>query len=975
MMIAGITIVLMTDTHDNYAYAEHKPTKCIIDIHGERHPITYLNETRQNPDGSYYPGDAFYYLFKWSDRSPEDECLMRDLRIETANLILNHTSRSKGPSELGPITYNRITHHSNDPIVAFVDITGFHYASMVDRCHAKWAKPGESHKSGWERWSVYDMPFMSKEGEEDLTEYEKTEAKRAGSAAWEGWRQFKVGKGAPDLPLCPFKRGPHELPDNPNTPSHLEYYDEKIFRLKMHTWKITKNSTAHSHGNFTTHADPDSSLKFDVRIQELCSTLKPETGCAWGTAQIKPHRKVCIYESLESQGIDPLLPPDGIKPESYIIPVDECFESDGSKATLDLRVTGVFLAREHYANGIPVTGHMVFVGDLDPLLQDPALYVITTKPPLHHHVGRYDAKNLDGTYYHDDPIHIRHEPSWAWKDERATHINFTVKLLHSTLPLKDDTHCMASKCNHTISITPPPHRWLEEIHWYGNGDGASVYVAHTSFAFTNYTFPYEMTAWNLGEPVANGTGADWAELVPYRPEYRYVHSYPVLRDAAEYAFDDRHGVALLYMGSWQEDGSAGDGLLLYPQRRSYNNGWTAIIGGGHDHAQQYVAFDQVHRLSEGRSGSAAASNMSLQYEAPYVQAAMFVQYGYGALLWEWPVSDFVFPERTIEGASARGAIYENISSSLDVYSRDFAGTDTLLYNTGTLVYPEMPFTKHLLVRSVDSHGTTQEQDRLSLKIVPYMGEYLSDYTHDKTMHDTGSNSNITRMIIDDMHQMYQEYAGDGIINTTILRTSAYFEDLEIRQQNSTTPPIADSLLKEIITLTGQYPQPTKTIRMALPYHLGLGVLSPTSLHITINDTTTHILNYKYYSFGGHENITINVRTDNTLSAERVQGAMINLSPPENFGMVKMVKVNGTEVRQKCLDVSCTILDLTPHRQTDITMYNKWGGQAHTTIPPAEPDFAIPRPATSTTLTGIATIVGVLVLVVSLYIIYRRFQRA
>jgi len=65
----------------------------------------------------------------------------------------------------------------------------------------------------------------------------------------------------------------------------------------------------------------------------------------------------------------------------------------------------------------------------------------------------------------------------------------------------------------------------------------------------------------------------------------------------------------------------------------------------------------------------------------------------------------------------------------------------------------------------------------------------------------------------------------------------------------------------------------------------------------------------------------------------------------------------------------------PHRQTDITMYNKWGGQAHTTIPPAEPDFAIPRPATSTTLTGIATIVGVLVLVVSLYIIYRRFQRA
>jgi len=47
-------------------------TTCVVSIKSKTFPVMYNEEPRNNPDGSYYPGDAFHYLFVYS---ASDTCL------------------------------------------------------------------------------------------------------------------------------------------------------------------------------------------------------------------------------------------------------------------------------------------------------------------------------------------------------------------------------------------------------------------------------------------------------------------------------------------------------------------------------------------------------------------------------------------------------------------------------------------------------------------------------------------------------------------------------------------------------------------------------------------------------------------------------------------------------------------------------------------------------------------------------------
>jgi len=48
------------------AYATHQSTQCDITIYAEILPVSYISEPRGNPDDSFYPGDAFHYLFTFT---------------------------------------------------------------------------------------------------------------------------------------------------------------------------------------------------------------------------------------------------------------------------------------------------------------------------------------------------------------------------------------------------------------------------------------------------------------------------------------------------------------------------------------------------------------------------------------------------------------------------------------------------------------------------------------------------------------------------------------------------------------------------------------------------------------------------------------------------------------------------------------------------------------------------------------------
>ena len=1000
VMVMAAVIAASCAAPDAAVWANHPATDCVLRVSGSTYPVTYLGEPRQNPDGTYYPGDAFYYVFRWSEQSDDPAgCSVRAPLLETSRLQLDHRAvwvDSNGREDRRA----SLTHRNLDPSVAFLASTDFYAGRAVASCKEMFAKPGESNTWRYDRWVVYDKVFLTKDTDR-LTEFEKTLKSKGygGEPAW-GWWTDRIdtkSRHVQDLPYCPwakYKGGnikggiipeDQKLNDTtaglPGAPPHMKPYGGGIFYVTTHGWGITTGADApHAH-LVATPADPESVEWFEERVREACDGLGARSGCVYGTAEVRPDRGVCVSDVVGAYGavldawhkqlppydvrdekrdrVKPPPPPGypagswahllsnrsyafavdtvppGMHPEAYQMPAggDACARPAMDGAKLELTASGHYWAPHHYANGIPVRGLEEVSKDRGPSLQDGGLSIILTKPPLHHAEG-YDAKNLDGTYYHEDPIYVRHEPSWKWKDERSAHIIFeTHRLPPVTLPVIDEFDCSQSPqpsmdangtsalvshtavppCEHTVEVDSPP--WLAEILWFGNGDGLTVSTTDTSHDFGTYEFAYNMTAYNLGKQVAGAANSTEAEVVPYEPSYETAYSYPVLADAREYAFDDRHGIAMRYGGSWQED-------VLHPMRRSFINGWDGT-GGGHD-PYAYNHFGQEHVLGTGRNSS---PNYTALEHVQGTQTAMFVQSGHGTVLFEWPVSGWVFSahnqttigEPAAATAVAKAAVNENITAHLKIYSRDFTDKDTLLYET-KMRYPEMPFAKRVMIQSIDHTGAVQATDDITLRVTPYAelgAEYLTDYIRDKITWDTGDPI-MAQIVINDTHPMTQQWhTSGGMINATVLRTSVHFDDIAI--QNGTGLPFSGRLadLHEL----AEHPE---TLRLAAPYDLGLSVLAPTSLYIAINGSGEHAIHHKYYSFGGSETVSINAQKDNPADVSREPGRII-IKQPENFGIIKHVEINGTRLEQPC-PTGCTVLSQ-PDTILYVTLYNEWGGEA------------------------------------------------
>ena len=608
-------------------------------------------------------------------------------------------------------------------------------------------------------------------------------------------------------------------------------------------------------------------------------------------------------------------------------------ESDGDENNDDgdpllrLIVEGTYWTPHHRVSvgGIeyPIRGTANVTADRSPPMADADLRIILTHPALRHAVGGYYSQNADGTYYHEDPMHIRHEPSWQWKDERYAHINFTIDRHHAQMPLDDNAHCDgasgwqtmgdpagAPSCNYTLALTNPA--WLDETLWYGNGDGSSMYVADTTFAFGNYSYMFDMYAYNLGKQVANATNTTHAVLVPYDPQYAAPHSYVVLRDGAEYAFDDRRGLALKYLGS-----RGADGHTIHTDRRSLINGWQQL-GQAHDTFGIPQYSPRPHLLDEARSEPAGTA--ALEYgpraadmrranadgnPAPYdtyiseprpihagvgsnnnnnvtstsvaatadaittathwSQTAMFVGAGYGALLFDWPSTEFMFSygdQITIPNSnsslfwqyqqqqqqqqspvdddddyddyantttthntiappasySTQGdARHENLTSYLSLRSHQFAGIPDTALTEDTLRYPEMPFGKQLRIESVGPpDGRLITGDRLTLEVTPMQtadirADWMSDYIRDKTYADAAGDLMYVGITLNDTHGMRQVHSTDtgGVLDVWLLRTSVWFgdesdiiPDADNGTKGTNTTSSTTAATPTVVTLTG-----------------------------------------------------------------------------------------------------------------------------------------------------------------------------
>ncbi|MCE2498985.1 MAG: hypothetical protein J4F28_08400, partial [Nitrosopumilaceae archaeon] len=1051
--VAAVAIVLAASVPED-AWSKHQATQCVLRAHGERYPVTYLERERNNPDGSYYPGDAFYYLFWWRDYSDPGECSMQKPILETEGLWLNHSSRTVGPLDpgTGSVVFGSggsgMQHKPLDPSVRLMPYISYYRTDgPAESCKTTFAKPGESWSIRWTKYVVYDKPSLVKQQKSpDLTNAEAGARKR-GDASWTIW-STDGRKGSFDwLESCAFAHGQGQ--SGSDAPHELEIYRKNgkdFFYTPTHKWEFYRDVNAtHAHA-FDVLADNGTRLAFDTRVSEVCGSLGADSGCMYGTAQIKPHGGLtCLYAEAErimgekwmsepdkdNDGIKdiheteeddpppPLLPPN-IPVSQYEPPAgDACISSEAGNPQLKLVIGGYYWTASHRVQaGIeyPIRGYTNVTADRSPDVHA-ILNAILTKPPLLHADGMYDAKNLDGTYYHDDPIHIRHEPSWGWSEARAAHINFTTVRLHNVIPIDDEYDCDTLRqeedgipgsfgtCQNSTDTSSDS--WLRQLKKYGNGDGRTVHVADTGFAFGTYDFAYNMTAYNMGVPVStnNGTDSINATLVPYEPVYETVYSYPVLADAQEYAFDDRRGIVVKYAGSLQ-DGHT------YGERRSFVNWWNAS-GGGHT-PFKYEEFNQTHALSAARSAPPDAEPPVLEHAAG-AQSAMFTSAGYGVLYMEWPVTDHVFAELVdvYTNKTARGAKYENVTAQSEFRSEQFAGHANVTLFGDAMRYPEMPFTKQVLVRSVDQQGNTQWGDTITLRVVPYAdiaedqawtveawedvlsgnawltwlpwlqggggnstelgdggedsaplqqqiqqqqsdqdnplglegAETIADYMRDKVMHDTGGDPVVTGTVLNDTYDMTQEWAGRGQVDATVMRTSAYFSDMAVQQQmNASLAPVLDiasgdvprGIIQSVGDIMSGLVDRPDTLRMSAPLDVGLSMLPPTSVYVSVNGGPERVMHHKYYAFGVSETININVRTDNTIDVKRIgaNGTGITVRQPDNFGAITGVRVNGTDSYVQCT-AGCLLTSMPSNETVRVTVYNEWGGEAHGDVPPAE----------------------------------------
>lgn len=1051
LLAAAVLFVAVLAPGD--AWGSHEATQCMLTARGERMPVTYLGRERNNPDGTYYPGDAFYYLFSWEDRSDPGECSMHKPVLETEGLHANHTSRTIGP--LDPVTGMvqsapgaDMIHKTLDPSVRLAPYTSYYGTDGPgESCRTVFAKPGQSFSTRWTKYAIYDEPFLTKQQKSPgLDDAEAAGASRRGDASWTVWEEGGRPGPGHGLDPCPFGHGQGRA--HSDAPHALEKYrklGKTFFYTTTYKWEFHRDaSAAHPHA-FDVLADNGTRRAFDARVSEVCGGLGPDSGCMHGTALIRPHGgQVCLYaeagrvmggewmsnpdkdndgvrdaDETPEDGPPPHLLPPGIPASQYAPPArDECVSSGAGDPQLKLVIGGTYWTAHHRVQGgleYPISDTRTVVADRSPGVST-ALNAVLTKPPLLHADGGYDARNLDGTYYHDDPVHIRHEPSWKWADERAAHVNFTVVRLHDDIPVDDEYDCdtarqesdgmpgSSGRCANVTGTSSP--NWLRQEKQYGNGDGRTVYVADTGFDFGTYDFAYNMTAYNLGEPAAtnNGTDSTSATLVPYEPVYESVYSYPVLADAREYAFDDRRGMVVKYAGSAQDG-------VVHGERRSYVNWWNAS-GGGHN-PYGYAEFDQPHVLAGGRSAPPDREPPVLAYNHNGAQAAMFTSAGYGVMHMDWPVSEHVFAEMADErtNRTARGAYFANVTAQAEFRSVDFAGMREVPLFSDVMRYPEMPFAKQVVVRSVDQHGSIQYGDALVLRVEPYGGiaedqsdvvdswwesgglhgwlsgvvggetvqgpvprerqpqqegeldrevlegsELLTDYMRDKVMHDTGGDTIVTESVLNDTHGMVQEWSGRGVIDATVLRTSAYFADIAAQDEPPVPAPVRgqqpqsgapDGLprLPDLDELLAGLAGKPEGLRMSVPLDVGLSALPPTSVYVGINGGPERAFHHKYYAFGGSETISINVRTDNELEAERVgtNGTGLSVGQPGNFGAIAALALNGSAVHAQCA-AGC-VLSSVPYNETvSVTAWNEWGGEARAVVEPVPVRSAAPAAA-------------------------------
>lgn len=226
------------------AYATHQSTQCNVSITNELIPITYITESRNNPDMSFYPGDGFHYLFKYSG-TPECLSFGADpISSEGVFDVISHNSQHK------------------DYEVVPKYLTTYHFSKVLDVKQKCVVHRGGLRTCETASYTLGDPIFSYREDQEL--------SKRDGE---------KISK---------FNR------------------DSKYHKTETQAWGFTNMKGVHDHSRNSHENESDNSIKsFEDYILSQCSGLEKYQGCVYGHVELENeiiHQK-CLIEELDKMGV------------------------------------------------------------------------------------------------------------------------------------------------------------------------------------------------------------------------------------------------------------------------------------------------------------------------------------------------------------------------------------------------------------------------------------------------------------------------------------------------------------------------------------------------------------------------------------------------------------------------------------------------------------------------------------------------
>ena len=876
-MLVIVIIALVVVHVDVYAVHLQVSLPCNVHIQHQTVPVMYGGGPRNNPDGTFYPGDSFYYLV-WFSASPT--CLglstsalksYDGLDVDYHKIIL-WNGKSKDISGLSDtflensgVAVANHTHEELSPDVKHLRTT--HY-STSDGKHLMSVREDQSlterQKKTLDRIARYDLYVRDYTWEWDYT----------------------------------YNTIPHSY--------HLEPCDVKDLADGTAVKDTYRNTALYHNGKKCQvedmYVDPDSLHLLEDLLEVRCTKLEKYSGCIFGKAAINGYSGMerCLYDDLDKMDVAKSEYPDS----------DKCIHLTQK---IEQKITGIkkvcnSIDGNIVCKGVPVPKTATIKPDV--LMPDLNLVLDHVILP---DMDGYDARNLDGTYYVWDPITITHVPEFKWKNYRENTIHFD---LHTNSTLLQE---QLVQCGHNLCDVMLEHPGTSPTRWnLGNGDGIAIYNA-TNYSYLGlHDFEYGVTVHNNELLLDSDEDTTDGLVVTYEPQYS-GYPYSLLADDMRTSYENRAAISLHYMGS--VGGGPDDMGGLHELRRSKINDYT-YSGMGFD-PWDPVQFDDVLNWSKAYDAGITPGVVSdISCDIRGTGTAMAVRAGYCKIYFEYPII------HTITGKT--GPIYENITLLNELASENFAGRNTTLIQY-EYAFPEPLFHTVLLVESLGADGMINPIP-LRVQVMPAIAENqaysLPEYLYEKVLHDS-EDSGLATIVANDTYPVEYEKSGMGSVDVKLRRTSAEFK---VYQGDGAEMELAGLDIRDLAPI---YLENSYNARLEVPINVGLGSLSPVSVIVQVDDKTRHYT-YDYVDYGEDHKIVVNVAQDNSLEISRYDG-IVNITPPEHFGDITALYINDIQVDIQCND-GCSI-NTPSNDMISITAENDWGGKAHAVaqefVPPNE----------------------------------------